>query len=268
MVCEVAEIANAFNHILYFDVLDNYKRGLMPSKKEIVTYYEEEYLIFNPSLHLEGSKFKASEIFSLLETMKIKDIDTVVELGCGAGGISKELIKKMRISVVSCDISSSILKVTRNVNKNLMLIKADCEQMPIRNKFADLVLAIDILEHLKNPREAVAEIARITKRWVVFRLPIEDCLYHKVKKSKEGWLTDWKIHAGHLWKFNLPFLRQLLKEHRLKVTKVCISKNPLIQSKGISVASIFFFIVTRFVPSLIYQKLLPAQHLILAQYVD
>jgi ubiquinone/menaquinone biosynthesis C-methylase UbiE len=236
----------------------------MPTKLEIAKYYEREYLNLEPLVHLEDSKFKASEILSILKKERLNKTFSVVELGCGAGGVSKELERTIQFPIVGCDISSSILRIAKKVNKSLLLIKADCENIPIRSNSLDLVLLVDVIEHLNNPSKAIAESARISKKWVIIRTPFEDCLYHSLKKSKNDWASEWKSHCGHLWQFNLALIKKLLEQKGLIIVKIHISKYYLSGMNKNVVSNVIATVLTRLIPSQIYRRLLPSEHLILS----
>jgi len=237
----------------------------MPSKKEIVDYYEKEYAMLYPSLHAEHTKFKASEILSILQKLKLKKPLNILELGCGSGGVSKELGKAIKHHFfVGVDVSSSILRVAKKVNKNLLLVKADCEETPIKDKSFELVLLIDVLEHLKCPWKLIAESVRISKRWVIIRTPIEDCLYYRLRMSEETCVCRWKKCYGHVWRFNLPFLKKVLQENGLILVEVHISKCRVKSIREMSLDNIMRVILTRLIPSATYRKLFPSEHLILA----
>lgn len=240
----------------------------MPTRKEIGEHYESEYLGLHPTLHLEDSKFKASEIVSILEKTITNEIDSMIFLGCGAGGVATEIQKIMGSPFfVGCDISSPILQIAKSVNKNLLLIKADCEEIPIRNNSIELVLLIDIVEHLKHPWKIIVESKRISQKWVIIRVPTDDCLFHNLKNRKDTWLSEWKMHSGHLWKFNLSFLKKLLEENGLTIIEIHVSKPSFSLIKGKSLIEIGLFILSRLIPSSIYPKLFPTENLILASVV-
>jgi ubiquinone/menaquinone biosynthesis C-methylase UbiE len=237
----------------------------MFTKKEILQYYEKDYLDLNPSLHSEDSKFKASEILHLLKEESIGKMKTIVELGCGSGLVSKELAKAIHSTTVGCDISGLILQKAKKMNPNLLPIRADCEQTPLRDKSVDVVLLIDVIEHLICPQACIAESARISKKYVIIRTPIEDCLYHNLRKSKDAWGSEWRSNCGHLWQFNQTFLRRMLEENNLKVIKAQLSKMPFSWIKRGSYSIFLAIVLSRLLPSSTYEKLFPGELTILAK---
>jgi len=50
---------------------------------------------------------------------------------------------------------------------------AEAGHLPLRDRSVDLVLAIEVLEHLADPESALAEMARVGRGWVVLSVPLE-----------------------------------------------------------------------------------------------
>lgn len=241
---------------------------MAPSQKEIYKYYEEDYLTLCPSLHLEDSEFKSSEILSLLKPHVKSRMQGIVDLGCGGGAISKNLSEKLnKGQTIGVDLSTPILKVAKCANGALLLVKATCEQTPIRDESADIVILIDLLEHLRYPEKAIAEAARVTSRWVIIRVPLEDCLYRKITKRLRVRLQNrfWKSNYGHLWEFGLPFLINLLQDNGLKVIEVHTSKRPFLTMKGSLPYRLTEYSLAWLAPQPILLRLYPARCLILAK---
>ena len=47
----------------------------------------------------------------------------------------------------------------------------DAQNLPFRDENLECVTAIEVLEHVENPRIALEEIARATSRWAVISVP-------------------------------------------------------------------------------------------------
>jgi SAM-dependent methyltransferase len=69
----------------------------------------------------------------------------------------------------------------------------------------DVVVVLDVLEHLENPHQALSELLRITKTKLFISLPNMACLSFRLKFFREGKLSDkyalLPIHQGdrHRW---------------------------------------------------------------------
>src|SRR5205823_5845232 len=84
--------------------------------------------------------------------------DRVLEVGCGAGHLLERLPAGRRFGL---DLSESMLrKAQRRVDPGTLL-QANAESLPFRTGAWDRVYCSEVLEHLADPRAALAEIERI-----------------------------------------------------------------------------------------------------------
>ena len=89
-----------------------------------------------------------------------KDYKKVLDYGCGTCLFYSFFEKK---DYTGIDISKEMLDVAKKNYKNIKLIEADCENLPIKNNTYDLVIGRGILHHLPNPEKGIKEIMRVTK---------------------------------------------------------------------------------------------------------
>jgi len=84
----------------------------------------------------------------------------ILDLGCGTGAMSARMARFG--SVVSADFSPLALGFTRRRHLS-RLCAADAMRLPFRAASFDLVVALDILEHLSDDQAAAREIARVLR---------------------------------------------------------------------------------------------------------
>jgi SAM-dependent methyltransferase len=112
-------------------------------------YRSGVYLRANPTWHAEASPLKAAQILQMLKRNSITPT-TVCEVGCGAGEILAQLQKQMDASCSFCgyEISPQALMLARErENERLRFKLADFSR---ENAFFDLILLIDMIEHVEN----------------------------------------------------------------------------------------------------------------------
>ncbi|WP_394848596.1 class I SAM-dependent methyltransferase [Pendulispora brunnea] len=87
--------------------------------------------------------------------------DTVVDVGCGTGSIARTLLGSFR-QYVGCD---GVRYESFPHESWASFVQADLDKppYPIADGTADLVLAIEVIEHLENPRAFVRELVRMLK---------------------------------------------------------------------------------------------------------
>ncbi len=95
---------------------------------------------------------------------------TVLDAGCGEGFVSSRLIDKRLIGI---DISRGALSMARQSSPGISIACSDIYRMPFRSNSFDLVMAMEVLEHLMEPEKAMIEASRLTKRYCLFSVPNE-----------------------------------------------------------------------------------------------
>jgi SAM-dependent methyltransferase len=99
----------------------------------------------------------------------------VLEIGSGEG-YSTNAIKDWLTdgtSYVASDIIPELVKRTRALAGIPLVLSQDINHLAIRAKSFDMVIAMEVLEHLENPQTAILEVARATRRYAVISVPFE-----------------------------------------------------------------------------------------------
>jgi ubiquinone/menaquinone biosynthesis C-methylase UbiE len=85
---------------------------------------------------------------------------TILDIGCGTGAMSRRIAQWGR--VVSADFSPEALEFSRRRGLS-HLVGADAMRIPLASDSFDLLVAMDMLEHLKDDCLALREFFRVLK---------------------------------------------------------------------------------------------------------
>jgi len=89
---------------------------------------------------------------------------TILDIGCGDGVLSYLLSCQKGAFVIGIDPSDEAInfakKKTRNI-KNIEFVKASAYCLPLKNGSMDYIVASEVIEHLRRPREMLAEIKKV-----------------------------------------------------------------------------------------------------------
>ena len=113
-----------------------------------------------------------SLIESLAETEKLRGFNRVLEIGCGTGGFLVAAKRKYD-HVVGADIAFRWLVVARKrleeLKMNVPLVCCCAEYLPFPGTRFDIILAEDVLEHVRSQESTLAECRRVmTKQGMLF----------------------------------------------------------------------------------------------------
>jgi ubiquinone/menaquinone biosynthesis C-methylase UbiE len=113
-------------------------------------------------------------ISSFLTLAKSLKIESILEVGCGEGEMTKiisENVKGCRIN--ASDISFNIVKKAKQQFPNYNFSIQSIYNLPYRDNEFDLIVACEVLEHLENPQKALMEINRVCKKYFIVSVPNE-----------------------------------------------------------------------------------------------
>jgi SAM-dependent methyltransferase len=92
----------------------------------------------------------------------IKD-KRVLDFGCGDGAITPCYADIGAAEVIGADIDGNVIKraIDMRGTERIKFVKSTRVEIPIQDQSIDVIVAVDVFEHVSNPREIVKEFYRI-----------------------------------------------------------------------------------------------------------
>lgn len=119
----------------------------------------------------------------------------VLEVGCNSGGLLRALVHHKQIVPYGIDVCKGLIK--RAQQKGIIAIEGKAEDLPYEDRFFDVCIISEVLEHLYDDKIGFKELLRVLKPgglviatvphpagWVVRKRPIERHLYHMRNYSR------------------------------------------------------------------------------------
>jgi ubiquinone/menaquinone biosynthesis C-methylase UbiE len=112
-------------------------------------------------------------INSLQRQLRLIPAESILEVGCGEGYILRELSRscKPQIPLFATDINDDCIKECRRLNSGVMLLRSDILRLPFKENSVGLLICLEVLEHLKEPKKALLELRRVCSRYVILSVP-------------------------------------------------------------------------------------------------
>src|SRR5436305_7183441 len=85
----------------------------------------------------------------------------VLDCGSGEGKGSKAIAAGLPRLLVALDRSVSSVRLARG--ERIAAAASDAERLAVRGKSADVVVALEIIEHIANPAGFLSEVARVLR---------------------------------------------------------------------------------------------------------
>jgi len=130
----------------YYESLDDVKNIWHADKKS--NFYYKEYIRYDAILKRIPSKTR-----------------TVLDLGCGDGFLSCRIAER-GYQVTSVDLSSNRLKRFKEQadRLNIQQIVSDIAKVDLPSESFDLIVCSEVIEHLPNYKDVLAEVWRLLKK--------------------------------------------------------------------------------------------------------
>ena len=114
-------------------------------------------------------------IGQLLHEPGLADVRSAIEVGCGEG-FSTEKLRRMLprdATFRASDVEQRLVDESRARNPGVPIERESIYELPHADNSFDLVFVLEVLEHLDDPARALAEVCRVSRRWVIASVPRE-----------------------------------------------------------------------------------------------
>jgi len=158
---------------------------------------------------------------------EVKNNSVIFDLGGYDGFVVYNLLKNMRnLNVIVIDINESGLQVARKRGTNILY--ASALELPIRDNRANVILCLDLIEHVKEDSKLLKEITRVLKTGgkIILTTPMQNGISFpllnkdEIAMVKKGW--------GHIRNgYSLKDLESLFKDAGLTIDYISIYFNLL-----------------------------------------
>lgn len=133
-----------------------------------------------------SAKYEASNpVVRLLLSRFLRRVDlaaaslgptSVLDVGCGEGVVTERLahlLAPARVLGVDADEAHLTEEWRSRSADNLSFATGSAYDLPLPDDGYDLVCAIEVMEHLERPRDALAEMARVARKALLLSVPNE-----------------------------------------------------------------------------------------------
>ena len=99
-------------------------------------------------------------------------LSSVLDIGCAEGFVLSR-IQKQGMRCVGIDCDGSALSRGKGLHPSLEFYEGYAEKLPFEDNAFDMVVCMEVLEHVKDPVLVLQEIRRVSAKWVLLSVPHE-----------------------------------------------------------------------------------------------
>ena len=152
---------------------------------------------------------------TLDELFTLADPQSLLDVGCGEGVLVHKWAQRLgdrRVVGIDLDDPQLHAQWAQRTAPNLEYRVMRAENLPFSDDAFDVATAIEVLEHVPDPEHTVAEMARVTERWLIVSVPREP-LWRGLNMARGAYLKDLGNTPGHLNHWSKRSFVQLLSKH-------------------------------------------------------
>lgn len=171
-------------------------------------YSGGDYSKENPNWHIEDSPWKSKEIIDMIDRHSLTP-KSIAEVGCGVGGILECVDKKFSSvdSLVGYDISQFAIEnaISRLGDSKINFFNKDILSDEV---YFDLLLCIDVVEHLENPYDFLRRL-KCKSDFKIFHFPLD---MNALAVARQDRMLYAKNSVGHINYFTKDLALDILKD--------------------------------------------------------
>lgn len=187
--------------------------------KNIAGNYCDKENSKNPIIRYLNNSFK-NTIYLLAKKTNAKN---ALDIGCGEGYITYHLNNKLDgMKIIGMDLEESVIKKAKNLHPKIDFKMGNIYTLKSEFKKYDLVIANEVLEHVENPKLALEQLSKTTKRYCIISVPNEP-LWSMANLLRLKYVSDLGNTPGHVQNWTKTQFKSLLTPHfdRIEMSTCC-----------------------------------------------
>ena len=153
--------------------------------------------------------FRHKAAINLITGDSKKEI-SVLDLGCG-DGLLLSLLKEKGIIGKGLDISEEGAEKAKMKGFDVS-VSDFSSRLPFPDNSFDIVISLDVLEHLYNPKNLLTEASRVSKGSVIISVPNFNSLPARLQVLFGAAPENNRPNKGHVYWFNYSVLEKMTRE--------------------------------------------------------
>lgn len=142
--------------------------------------------------------FIIENFFSKISKLLPEDAETILEVACGAGYSTQYLSGNLKGKIFEAsDVNEELVGMAREKNPQILINVESIYALKRPDNSFDLILALEVLEHLENPEAALRELHRVSNKYVVLSAP-NASLWRVLNVARGKYLRDFGNTPGHI----------------------------------------------------------------------
>lgn len=134
---------------------------------------------------------------------------SILDVGCGDGTLLQYLKHCIPKDYIGIDTDEIALSNARKRYPQFTFLQESIYSLPLETKSQDVVLCLEVLEHLKDPGMALHELSRVAKHGIIVSVPWEPW-FQLGNLARGKYISTHGNHPEHIQHWNRKTFKQFL----------------------------------------------------------
>jgi len=175
-------------------------------------------------------KYHTKKVFQILDKYHPYAFYKSLDIACADGGTSIFIKNKFGIECHGIDLSPHSVKLA-NKNGIIAQVHDIREKLPYRDNMFDLVIGLEIIEHVLDTDHFIAEVHRVMRKNGICIITTPNlCSFTNRMRVLFGQYTahgcQWNAEKGHHIVYTMPTLVKHFEQYKFKIIKKTCSSIP------------------------------------------
>jgi SAM-dependent methyltransferase len=156
-----------------------------------------------------GLESQQNALNEIRHNFKSEDKFTIMEIGCFQGAFLEAIKKEFPFAdIVGAEYDRGSLEYISRKKLKIPLLRFDLVKSPLHDSTFDVIVVLNVIEHIKDDNEAIAQCYRMLKPSgvLILEVPAGENLYDSFDK-----------YVGHYRRYNINNLEKLLEENKFYI---------------------------------------------------
>lgn len=119
-------------------------------------------------------RFANRQFFRAIDQMlKSLEPNLVLDAGCGEGVVLGRIERRLGTGPFGMDLDLERLRLAKSERPERRLVMGDLHQLPFASDAFDVVLVLEVFEHVGDPPRALREVWRVSRSYLLASVPNE-----------------------------------------------------------------------------------------------
>ncbi|MBI2658441.1 class I SAM-dependent methyltransferase [Candidatus Woesearchaeota archaeon] len=170
------------------------------------------------------------QIGDIIKSLGLKPNSKILDVGCSKGFAAKNL-SSMNFDFYGIEMDKKDAKIAKPYYININICDLDLNPPEYKNEFFDAIIMADILEHLRDPLNALNHFRKSLKNggWVIMSTGNVANLWVRINLlfGKFEYTDKGILDRTHTRLYTLKTFKRLAKDAGLEIKKIAVTPIPL-----------------------------------------